>query len=261
MQGLISKTTDLLPLVSKIIEKSIHFQIKNFLSKTKLIYMYQSGFRTNHSTDLCLAQLIDFVATGMDKQMHAGMILVDLQKAFDTWDHGVLLEKMKFFGFRMSVIKRFESCLSNKQFLVCIENVFSEAGTLKYGVPQDSILRLLLFQLHVNDLPQSLSGAGSYLYANDTCIFYQHEDVKKIENVLNKDFLSLCQWFIDNKLSIHFGEDRTKSILFSKTRDLREINISFAEYSVKQHETIEYHGNQLDFKLCGEVMASKGPKK
>ena len=193
--------------------------------------------------------------------MHTGMILVDLQKAFDTWGYGVLLEKMKFFGFRISVIKRFESCLSNKQFLVCIENVFSEAGTLKYGVPQDSILRLLLFQLHVNDLPQSLSGAGSYLYANDTCIFYQHEDVKKIENVLNKDFLSLCQWFIDNKLSIHFGEDRTKSILFSKTRDLREINISFAEYSVKQHETIEYFGNQLDFKLCGEVMASKVPKK
>ena len=55
--------------------------------------MYQSGFRTNHSTDLCLAQLIDFVATGMDKQMHTGMILVDLHKAFDTLDHGVLLEK------------------------------------------------------------------------------------------------------------------------------------------------------------------------
>ena len=45
----------LLPLVSKIIEKSIHFQIEDFLNKKKLIYMYQSGFRTNHSTDLCLA--------------------------------------------------------------------------------------------------------------------------------------------------------------------------------------------------------------
>ena len=61
--------------------------------------MYQSGFRTNHSTDLCLAQLIDFVAIGMDKQMHTGMKLVDLQKAFDTLDDGVLLKKMKYFGF------------------------------------------------------------------------------------------------------------------------------------------------------------------
>ena len=176
--------------------------------------MYQSGFRTNHSTDLCLAQLIDFVATGMDKQMHTGMILVDLQKAFDTLDHGVLLEKMKYFGFRASVIKWFESYLSNRKFLVCIDNIFSEAGTLKYSIPQGSILGPLLFLLYVNDLPQSLSDAGSSLHADDTCIFYQHEDVEKIENVLSQEFSSLYQWFIDNKLSIHFRGDKTKSILF-----------------------------------------------
>ena len=58
-----------------------------------------------------------------------------------------------------------------KIFLVCIDNVFPETGILKYGVPQGSILGLLLFLLYVNDLPQSLSDAGSYLYADDTCIF------------------------------------------------------------------------------------------
>ena len=115
-----------------MIEKSIHFQIEDYLNKKKLIYMYQSGFRTNNSTDLCLAHLIDFVATGMVKKMHTGMILVDLQKAFDTLDHGVLLEKMKYLGFRSSV--------SNRKFLDCIDNVCSEAGTLKYSVLQGSIL-------------------------------------------------------------------------------------------------------------------------
>ena len=99
------------------------------------------------------------------------------------------------------------------------------------------------------------------MYADDTCIFYQHEDVKKIENVLNKEFSSLCQWFIDNKLSIHFGEDKTKSILFSKTRGLKEINISFAGHYIKQHETVEYLTCQLDSKLSGEAMASKVLKK
>ena len=83
--------------------------------------MNQSGFRPNRSTDLCLAQLTDFVTTGMDKQMHTGIILVDLQKAFDTLDHGVLLEKMKYFGFRTFVIKWVESYLSNRKFLVCID--------------------------------------------------------------------------------------------------------------------------------------------
>ena len=107
-----------------------------------------------------------------------------------------------------------------------IDNVFSEAETLKYGVPQDATLGPLLFLFYVNDLPQSLSYAGSYLYADDTCIFYQHDDVHKIKNALNKEFSSFCQWFINNKLSIHFGEDKTKSILVSKPRGLREINMS-----------------------------------
>ena len=58
--------------------------------------MYQSRFRTSHSTNFCLTQLTDLISTGMDKQMHPGMILVDLQKAFDTLDHRVLLERMKY---------------------------------------------------------------------------------------------------------------------------------------------------------------------
>ena len=105
-----------LPLVSKIIEKSIHFQIEDYFNKKKLIYMYQSGFKTNHSIDFCLTQLRDLIATGMNKQMQTGTILVDLQKAFDTLDHGFSLEKIKYFGFRASVIKWFESYISNRKF-------------------------------------------------------------------------------------------------------------------------------------------------
>ena len=80
----------------------------------------------DHSTEPCMDQLIDFASNGMDKQMDTGMILVDLQKAFDTLDHGFLLEKMKYFGFQTSVIKWFESYLSSRKFLVCID-VSSEA--------------------------------------------------------------------------------------------------------------------------------------
>ena len=107
----------------------------------------------------------------MDKQMHSGMILVVLQKAFDTLDHCVLLEKVKYFGFRLAGIEWFESYLSNRKCLVCIDNVFSETGTLEYGVLQGSLLGPLLL-LYGNDLPQSLSEAGCYLPADETCISY-----------------------------------------------------------------------------------------
>ena len=53
------------------------------------------------------------------------------------------------------------------------------------------------------------------LYANDTCISFKHKNIANINEKLNEDFNSLCDWFLDNKLSIHFGEDKTKTILFS----------------------------------------------
>ena len=46
------------------------------------------------------------------------------------------------------------------------------------------------------------------LYADDTSIFCQHKDVTEIENVLNKEFANVWDWFVDNKLSIHFDEDK-----------------------------------------------------
>ena len=62
----------LLPLVSKIIEKSIQFHTEDYLNRRKLIYIYQSCLRKNHSTDFYLAQLTDFVLVSLDKQMHTG---------------------------------------------------------------------------------------------------------------------------------------------------------------------------------------------
>ena len=56
------------------------------------------------------------------------------------------------------------------------------------------------------------------MYANDIYIFYQYEDVHKIQHVLNEKFSWLYQWFIDNKLLMHSGEDKTKSVLFSNTK-------------------------------------------
>ena len=82
--------------------------------------MYQSGFRTNHSTDLCLAQLIDFVATGMDKQMHTGMILVDLQKAFDTLPYGVLTDVFHGFFFFLKKLKLKLQKAQNKCICFCL---------------------------------------------------------------------------------------------------------------------------------------------
>ena len=119
------------------------------------------------------------------------------------------------------------SIISLKHKVFCdIRKCLSDAALINWGVPQGSILETLLILIYINDLPQALNETGSYLYADDTCIFYQDKDVEKIERVLNKEFSSLCEWFIDNKLSIHFGDDKIKIIFFSRMKSPPKLNIS-----------------------------------
>ena len=153
------------------------------------------------------------------------MILVDLQKGFDTLDHTILLQKMECIGFKVSVIKWFQSYLLNKKFFVTLENVFSDAGLINCGVPQGSILGPFLFLIYINDLLQALNEAGSYHYADDTSMFYQEKDVEEIEKVLHEEFLPLCKWFTENKLSIYCRDDKTKIFFLSNEKPTKTKHI------------------------------------
>ena len=61
------------------------------------------------------------------------------------------------------------------------------------------------------------------LYTDDSCLKYQYKDIRKIGQILKKDFENICNWFVDNKLSVHFGDDKTKSILFASNGTAKNI--------------------------------------
>ena len=247
----------LLPLVSKIIEKIIHNQVESFLHSHNIIYKYQSGFRKNHSTGTCLSFLSNKIKQGFEEGKLTGMILIDLQKAFDTIDHEILLLKMKYLGFAESTINWFRSYLTDRTFIVHLNGNFSNPGNLICGVPQGSILGPLLFLLYVNDMPQSVS-CELLLYADDSCLLFADRNFDNIESNLNMNFNLLCDWFVDNKLSIHLGEDKTKSILFGtkrKLKRLRELDIRYGDVKIKQHPHVKYLGCILDSSCSGESMA------
>ena len=101
-------------------------------------------------------------------------------------------------------------------------------------MPQDSILGPLLFLICVNDIPQAVK-SNLFLYADDSCLMYQHRDVNEIKKQLSKDFENVCSWFVDNKLSIHFGKDKTKSILFASKRKIksaRKLNVKYKNIKI-----------------------------
>ena len=120
-----------------------------------------------------------------------GMILIDLQKAFDTIDHDILLQKLYAIGFSKHSVNWFRSYLINRTFLVNLGNAFSQPACVSSGVPQGSILGPLLFLIYINDMSQAIK-FNLFLYADDTCLVCQNKDINEIEKQLNKDSESIC---------------------------------------------------------------------
>ena len=114
----------------------------------------------------------DKILKGFDKGLMTGMILVDLQKAFDTVDHDMLLKKLSAIGFSNVTIGWLKSYLSNRLCRANLENCYSDPSNITCGVPQGSILGPLLFLIYVNDMPQAVE-SNLFLYAEDSCLFFR----------------------------------------------------------------------------------------
>ena len=111
----------------------------------------------------------------------------------------------------------------------------------------------------MNDIPQTVK-SNLFLCADDSCLIFQGKDVIEIEKQLNEDFTNICEWFVDNRLSIDFGEDKTKSILFASKRKIKRVpklKIKYKNIQIKQHSKVTYLGFILDKTLSGESMALK----
>ena len=102
------RPVSILSIVSKILERSIFFQLNEFLTKNNLLYEYQSGFRSRYSTDTCLMHLLDYIKGNNARGLYTGMIMLDLQKAFwHCWPFHSLQKSRRngcYFHWMVSVI-------------------------------------------------------------------------------------------------------------------------------------------------------------
>ena len=151
-------------------ERVVYDQVEAYLDQKKLLYIFQSGLRSRSSSDTCLTHLTDFIKFQMDQGHFVGMVLLDLQKAFYTVDHGSLLMKLKALCLSQDVSRWFQSYLSDRQQLVYVSGTLSSHANISCGVPQGSILGPLLFLIYVNDMSSAVSNK-LLLYADDSAIF------------------------------------------------------------------------------------------
>ena len=108
-------------------------------------------------------------------------------------------------------------------------------------------------------MPQAVKSNLFYMLMT-LALFFQGKYVIETEKQLNEDFANICEWFVDNRLSIHFGEDKTKSILFASKRKIKKVpklNINYKNIQIKQHSKVTYLRCILDETMLGESMALK----
>ena len=150
--------------------------------------------------------MLEIIQKALDDGQIACGIFIDLEKALDTVSHDILLEKVDHYGIRGISNDWFRSCLSDRSRFVSINGFNSDYKTIKYGVPQGSVLGPLLFLIFINDLNIAIKHSETFGFADDTCLLNVKDSVKQINKAVNKDLKFLVKWLNANKISLNVAK-------------------------------------------------------
>ena len=192
-----------LPVLSRLFERLVYDQLYNHLDKNKLLYKFQSGFRTLHSVATCLLRSTNDWYVNIDNSKVNAILFIDLKNAFDTVDHGIRLAKLHHYGINGIEHNWFRSYLNNRKQLCKVNDESSQIQSVELEVPQGSCLGPLLFLLHINDLPFALREANATMYADDTTISYSSDNMEELIVVVKSELSRLNQWLQGNKQSLN----------------------------------------------------------
>ena len=142
----------------------------------------------------------------IDKGDVFGALLTDLSKVFDCIDHTLLIAKLSAFGVSPLSLKLFYSYLSNRTHRIKTNENFSDRTDIEFGVPQDSILGPILFNISMIDLFYECEGSSVASYADDTTPYSCATDIPSVALELQASATKLFLWFKNNHLKANPGK-------------------------------------------------------
>ena len=185
----------ILPVISKAFESEIFSQLYEYLNENTLLPDHQCGFRPKYGINAALIEMCDLWLTHIDKAELNGVVFLDIQKAFGSINHKIILKKHKNrFAIYDNELKLFSSYLNNRTQVCYVNEQTSAPKIIVNGIPQGSILGSLLFLLYINDLPDNLEKSTAFLYADDTQISSFSDNYDTLVENLNCDLHNIHNW-------------------------------------------------------------------
>lgn len=235
----------LLPSLSKLLEKVI---LSRFLkAHPKTIPEYQFGFKSGYNTTLQLSRLSHVIRSNFNQKQSTGMILLDMEKAFDTVWHNGLIHKLNETETPLYLTKIIKSYLSDRFSSVKLNNELSKSFHVSMGVPQGSVLGPYLFNLYISDIPVP-PDCELALYADDTACFTSSRNLNVIQRRLQQALLEITKHYSKWKLKVN--KSKTESIVFTQRRKCypkKELHIQGNK--IKWTSQVKYLGVIMDRKL------------
>ena len=165
--------------------------------------------------------------------------------------HSLILLKLERLGVRDIELQWFRDYLTGRKQSVVLNGSVSPQRTLLVGVPQGSLLGVLLFQILINDLPKCLKHCSSILYADDTTIFVSGRSLKFLRVKLQSDLNYLSSWLCVNGLKLNV--DKTKVLLFNREGLNPMVHLFFENMELETMSSFKFLGLWIDSKLSFDI--------
>ena len=251
----------LLSNISKFFERIMHSRVYRFLEKYNLLYKNQFGFRKKHSTNHAILSIVEDIHENLACNNFVCGVFIDLEKAFDTVNHEILLQKLNFYGIRGTSNLWFKSYLENRKQRVKYKSTFSENLSVTCGVPQGSILGPLLFLIYINDMNQAIKNSTTFHFADDTYLKFSSSCENTIRKKMNEDLEKLFTWLCANRLSLNVA--KTEFIVFKPPRKslTRRLTLKLNNTKLFESKKLKYLGLIVDDRLSWKFHINELTKK
>ena len=193
--------------------------------------------------------LTESIKSSIDNGKFGCGFFLDLQKAFDTLNHEIQLQKLEHYGIRGNVLSWFQSYLSGRTQYVTVNGHVSDLLPITCGVPQGSVLGPLLFLIYVNDLPKVSKVMQFYLFADDTSNYFDSNNLVYLQKIVNRELKKIKKWLEANRLLLNI--DKTNYVIFhSPARKIEEfVKIKLGSKPITRVNYIKYLGVFVDATL------------